>query len=62
MTTYTEWQQWRACTRKTGRWQSKLAASTAALRIWVTGEYVQPYRCKWCGAWHLTSERGEVEL
>ena len=55
--TYEQWQRYRACTRKTGRWTDKLAANTAALRIWQTGQFVQPYRCRWCGQWHLTSDR-----
>ena len=59
---YTAWQRWRSCDRKTGRWDFKLAASTAALSAWVHGVFLQPYRCRWCNGYHLTSERGEVEL
>ena len=41
---YTAWKRWRSCDRKTGRWDSKLAASTAALSAWVHGVFLQPYR------------------
>ena len=36
------------------RWRS--------LSAWVHGVFLQPYRCRWCNGYHLTSERGEVEL
>ena len=49
-------------TAKPAGWDSKLAASTAALSAWVHGIWLQPYRCRWCDGYHLTSERGEVEL
>jgi len=59
--TYAGWWRDRECTRKSGAWATKLGANAAVLAIWRQGRWARPYRCGWCGCWHLTTQDGEVE-
>lgn len=53
---YDDWRRYQSCERKRA-WPSELLARNyATLQLWKGGDATRPYRCDYCGQWHLTSK------